>query len=144
MAQFVSGSRGESRGEAACRDVNFSTGDPSEGKGEICGNTERSALFPPSYSSAILYTRASRVIVRCHDSSSKKKKKALELVFDLLCREKRNDVTDARWTSVQSYARRKLDDQIREADIRCSISDATLSRERERERVDQGCNAVWT
>lgn len=65
----------------------------------------------------------------------KKRKKALELVFDLLCREKRNDVTDARWTSVQSYARRKLDDQIREADIRCSISDATLSREREREWI---------
>lgn len=55
---------------------------------------------------------------------------------------RKNDAADVRWTSVQSYVRRKLDDQIREADIRWSISDATLSRERE--RLDQGCNAVWT
>lgn len=74
----------------------------------------------------------------------KKERKLLSWFSIYSAAKKRNDVSDARWTSVQSYARRKLDDQIREADIRCSISDATLSRERERERVDQGCNAVWT
>lgn len=144
IAQFVSGSRGERgiegrrRGEESVpRDVNFSTGE----KRKICGNTERSTplSFFPVISPATLHARLCKIVRWIRKRGRSWINRSSRCAY---FPPRKNDAADVRWTSVQSYVRRKLDDQIREADIRWSISDATLSRERE--RLDQGCNAVWT
>lgn len=128
----------ESRGEESVpRDVNFSTGE----KRKICGNTERSTplSFFPVISPATLHARLCKIVRWIRKRGRSWINRSSRCAY---FPPRKNDAADVRWTSVQSYVRRKLDDQIREADIRWSISDATLSRERE--RLDQGCNAVWT
>lgn len=80
MAQFVSGSRGESRGEAkgserAAMSI-FPPGIPAREKGKFVGIPNAPLSFLPVIPLRFYTTRVSRVIVRCHDSSSKKKKES--------------------------------------------------------------------
>lgn len=121
----------ESRGEESVpRDVNFSTGE----KRKICGNTERSTplSFFPVISPATLHARLCKIVRWIRKRGRSWINRSSRCAY---FPPRKNDAADVRWTSVQSYVRRKLDDQIREADIRWSISDATLSRERERDWI---------